>query len=426
MPVFGHVEALELGLRVDPQHTQPLQDVEQHEAESERPEAGHRDADELDAEELEAAAVEEADHRVAVPERLRCGEEADREGAPHAVHAVDRDGADRVVHVDLVEEEHAEDDEYAADGADEQGRVRRHEVAGRGDRDEARERAVQGHREIGLAHDDPGGDERGAGSGAGGEVRGHRDAADRADAGGVARGVEAEPADPEEEDAERAEDEAVARDRVRLAVMTVLADARAEHHRAREGQPAADRVDDRRTGEVVEAQGLDPTDGFRTVQTAPHPVARHRVDERGDERRVDQVAAELDALRHRARDDRRGRRGEHGLEEEERPVPGSLAREDARHAEAAPAERAAQLRGAEHERRADEVEHDRAEREVHQVLHHDVRRVLRPREARLDERKARLHDEHEDAAEERPHDVQVRLDVRRRRRRVRREHAVGT
>ena len=111
-------------------------------------------------------------------------------------------------------------------------------------------------------------------------------AADGADARGVAAGVEADPPDPEQEHAERAEDERVAGDGVRLAVRVVLADARAEGDRAGEGDPAADGVHDGRSGEVVEAEPLEPAGGALAREAAPHPVAAYGVDDRRDEDRV--------------------------------------------------------------------------------------------------------------------------------------------
>ena len=202
----------------------------------------------------------------------------------------------------------------------------------------------------------------------------------------------------------------MARDRVCGAVVAVLADARAEGDRAGEGDPAADGVHDGRSGEVVEAEPLEPACGALAREAAPHPVAAHGVDDGGDEDRVDEVALELDALGDGAGDDRRGGRGEHRLEEEEGPVPGAFALGEPRHPESAPAEGAAELRRAEHQRGAEDVERERAGGEVHQVLHHDVRRVLRAGEAGLDEREAGLHHEDEDGGDERPDDVQVGLD----------------
>ena len=407
--MFGHVEALELRFRADAEDAEFLQGEEDHKTRAERPDRGHSHADELHAEELEAAAIEKPDHLVAVARRSRRREEPDRERAPDTVHAVDRHRANGIVDVDLVEREHREDDDYACDESDYDCGVCGHEVAGRRNRDETRERAVQRHGEVGLAHDRPGGDERGNRAGARGEVGGHRDAADGANAGGVAAWVEAEPADPEEEHAERSEDERVAGNRIRLAVGTVLSDTRAERDCASERDPSADGVDDRRAREVVEAEGLDPALRRLARERAPHPVAAYRVDDSRHDHRVDEIALELDAFRDCARYDRRGGRGEHRLEEEERPVPDAFAGRERRHPQSSPAEPAAQLRGAEHKRCAEDVESERARREVHQVLHHDVRGVLCAGEAGLDEREARLHRKDEYAGDEGPDYVQVGL-----------------
>ncbi len=169
-------------------------------------------------------------------------------------------------------------------------------------------------------------------------------------------------------------------------------------------------MDDRRAREVVEAKGFNPALRRLARERAPHPVAAYRIDDSRHDHRVDEIALELDALRDRARYDRRGCRGEHRLEEEKRPVPDAFAGRERRHPEASPAEPAPELRCAEHKRRAEDVEAERASREVHQVLHHDVRGVLCTGEAGLDEREARLHRKDEYAGDEGPDYVQVGLD----------------
>ena len=115
-------------------------------------------------------------------------------------------------------------------------------------------------------------------------------------------------------------------------------------------------MDDRRAREVVEAKGFNPSLRRLARERAPHPVAAYRIDDSRHDHRVDEIALELDALRDRARYDRRGCRGEHRLEEEERPVPDSFAGRERRHPEASPAEPAPELRCAEHKRRAEDVE----------------------------------------------------------------------
>ena len=126
-----------------------------------------------------------------------------------------------------------------------------------GDRDERRDRAVQHHREVGLLDHEPRGDDCAEHAGRGREVRVQRDVGEEADAAEVdaerrAR-VEAEPAEPEDDHAERRERHVVARDRVRLPVVRELADPRPEQQRSGEAGERALVVDDGRAGEVLHA-----------------------------------------------------------------------------------------------------------------------------------------------------------------------------
>src|SRR5205823_2871491 len=109
-------------------------------------------------------------------------------------------------------------------------------------------------------------------------------------------GVEAEPAEPEDERPEDGIGEVVAGDRVRASVLSELADARAEEQRAGERSERALVMDDRRAGEVLHAAMEEP------AVRAPDPVRRDAVDERerDAEREVD---PELRALCHRTPDD---------------------------------------------------------------------------------------------------------------------------
>ena len=147
-------------------------------------------------------------------------------------------------------------------------------------------------------------------AGGGREVRDHRDlgeaAVERAQAG--AR-VEAEPAEPQDQDAEAEQRHVVAGDRPRLAVGAVLAATRAEQQQHGERAGGADQVDHRRAGEVLhrELHGQPAA--------AEDPVRADRVDQRREDDRVDHVDAELDALERRAPDDRQRHGAEHELEE---------------------------------------------------------------------------------------------------------------
>ena len=122
-------------------------------------------------------------------------------------------------------------------------------------------------------------------------------------------GVEAEPADEEDECTDDDEGDRVPRDRPRLAVGAVLAQAGAEDGCADRSGDAAGHVHDAGTGEVAVAELGEPA-------TAPGPVDDDRVDERGQEHRVDRVRTEAHALRDGTGDDGRRRGGERHLEEE--------------------------------------------------------------------------------------------------------------
>ena len=100
------------------------------------------------------------------------GEQAEREAAPGAVDAVDRDGADRIVDADLVEEEHRFDHQDAGDQADEAGAARADEGAGAVMATRPASMPLHIMRRIGLLGAEPPHPERGAErAGRGGEHR---------------------------------------------------------------------------------------------------------------------------------------------------------------------------------------------------------------------------------------------------------------
>ena len=98
---------------------------------------------------------------------------------------------------------------------------------------------------------------------------------------------------------------------IRFAVM----DPGDDHGRAGadEGADTADHVDAGGTGEIMEAQILEPA-------AAPDPVTGNRVDQEADEDRVDTIDGELRPFCHGARDNRRRSGTEDGLENQERHV----------------------------------------------------------------------------------------------------------
>ena len=351
-------------------------------------------AQDLDAQEGEAAAIDEAflRHLVAVIVR----EDAGEDGAGRAAQAMYADRADRVVHLhNLVDELDAEHHHEASNDADRRSARRGHHVAAGGDGHQAGQGAVQGHGDVRLAVAHPGDAHDRNGRHGRRQVRGHEDAGRgfvRAAGQGDGRAaVEAEPAEPEDEHAQRAKGQGVARNRARLAVLAVLADARAEDRRADERRNAADHVHGGGAGKVMEAH-------LRQPAAAPDPVAGDRIDDRGDHHGVDAVRGELGALRHRAGDDGRRRRAEDGLEDQRRPVAARV-REQIQAADELAA-------AAKHDAKADQPEDRGAQAEVHQVFHDDVAGVLGAGEARLHHRKTGLHKEHQRCAQQDPARVQ--------------------
>ena len=156
-------------------------------------------------------------------------------------------------------------------------------------------------------------------------------------------------------------------------------------------------------GEVDEAELLEPA--VRAVSTderarAPRPVAEDRVGHGRDEGGEHQVAAEAHPLGDRAGHERRRRRDEPELEEEEGGQERAVALED----EGRRADEAARV-DAEHQAEAEQPEQRRRDEEVGEVLDRDVDRVLRPDQAALERREARLHEEDECRADEQPGDV---------------------
>ena len=168
--------------------------------------------------------------------------------------------ADRVIDLgNLVEELDREDAEHTGHNADDGCAEGIDHIAPGGDGDQTGQRTVEGQGYIGLAVPHPGNDQRRNGSQRGGQVGveadktggDHRVIAGHADGGAA---VEAEPAEPQDENAQRHGGQVVAGDGARGARLVVLANAGAEHPGTQAGRDAADKVDRRGTGEVMEAE----------------------------------------------------------------------------------------------------------------------------------------------------------------------------
>src|SRR5918994_257744 len=216
--------------------------------------------------------------------------------------------------------------------------------------------------------------------------------------------VEAEPAEPEDQHAERDERHVVARNRVRPSVGVELADPRPEQQRPGQRGERSLVVDDRRAGEVLHPHGKQP------AVRVPDPVRDDRVDDREDdaEREVD---PELRPLRHRAPDNRERDRGEYDLEEVRgaggnRSEPGKRLGADREQL----IRRGSEPRSAdepvpavpERDSEADEVVNERRYSEHQHVLRRDVPGVLHPRQARLEERETSLHEHDQNGRDDDP------------------------
>ena len=166
----------------------------------------------------------------------------------------------------------------------------------------------------GLPSNDPGGDGGGEHRRDGGGVGGHQDVQHvrrGLEAHGGA-GVEAEPAQPEDEQADHRQGHAVAGDRLGPAVPAVLADPGPQDDGARQRGPAAQGVDGGIPGKVQKAQAGQPA-------AAPDPVAHDGVDHQRQDKGKEDKGDILHTLGHSARDDGGGGAAEHQLEKELAP-----------------------------------------------------------------------------------------------------------
>ena len=185
--------------------------------------------------------------------------------------------------------------------------------------------------------------------------------------------------------------------------MDVLALARPEHQDCGEGREAAKGVDDRRAGEIVETEVVEPTG-------TPLPRACYGVAKGHQDRGVEHEARQLDALGHSTGDDGRGGRGEHGLEDEVRPVGvicvliGQVGYVVVK---AYPALEGQHI-GDEpiiariHDVEAAQGVGEDAGRDDKEVLKEDVDRVLLPGQAGFERGKAQVHDEDQGCGHENP------------------------
>ena len=261
---------------------------------------------------------EDADHADELADEARVAiRNQHREHAPDADGTVNRDRTDRIVDLQLVEHDDRPDDEQAADRANQRRDDRRRRQRISRDRDQPGERAVECHRQVSLAEPEARQQQRGDEAAGGRHVR-----VDEHERHGVRfadvrdhqfrTAVEAEPAEPQDQRAERGERQVAARDGVDLAVRTVLALARSEHEYARERSRGTAEMHRARSREVEVAEAS------RQEATAPVPEALDWVDEAGQHDGKCEERPELHALGDGTRHDRHRGCDEHDLEEEVR------------------------------------------------------------------------------------------------------------
>ena len=394
------VQTGDLLLRRDPQADGVLQNGKDNGDHNCHIEDNGRHAQTLDAEEMEAAAVEHAFFRGDAG-----GKQAGENGAESAADTVNGNCAHRVVDLgDLIKEFHSQHDDETEHNAHDGSAQRIYGVAPGGDAHQTGQRGVVSHGNIGLAVAQPGEDQGRAAGNGGAEVgvEEHQTGADDQIVGVHAHGgsaVEAEPAEPENEHAQRGESQVVAQNRLGLSVSAVLADPGAKHLGADQGAYAAHHVDAGGTGKIVEAQLTEPA-------AAPDPVAGDGVDQQGNGGGVDAVCAELGAFCHGTGDDGGGGGAEHGLENGVGPQGNAGGKDVAvvlHNHGVKPAEQAGAC--TEHDAEAHQPEAGGADAEVHQVLHQDVAGVFGTGEACFAHGEACLHEKDQRRAQQNPDGV---------------------
>ena len=243
------------------------------------------------------------------------------------------------------------------------------------------------------------------------------------------------------------EHDVVRRERGRLPVLAILAEARTQDDGERHRAEPADGVDDASSRRNPRSRGPGAwSPRAATSSRRPRPSSRTRGT--GWRRRkalAEEKRPERDALADRADDDVAGRLHEHDLEQRQDVAAGVVAgagQEEPLAAQEAPLaapdqkpverRRAAEIRGrrihrdgAELERVADRVIRQKREHVGREVQHHEVRGVLPAHQAAREQGESGLHEQHEVAGIEGPRGVGGHPDVPDRVRQLHRERLLG-
>ena len=238
----------------------------------------------------------------------------DRQQAPHADHAVHRDGTDRIVDLQLVQGDDGEHHDHATDGTDQGGQQRCRGQRLGGDRHQTGQRAVQRHGQVSLAEQQAG-TASAATTPPAAAMLVLTNTSATALASPTSEIFSSEPPLKPNQPIHRIKVPSVASGRLAPGigltgtVGAVLALACTEQQYTGQCRGCTAQMHDAGTGEVKEAQRIK-------TAAAPFPVSLHRVDEAGHDHGKHQEGPQLHALGHGAGDD--GHRGchEHDLEEE--------------------------------------------------------------------------------------------------------------
>ncbi len=397
LAVLRHVQAHDLILLRHADPDEQVRDLEEHEGPDSAENPRRQNGLELRHQErrvpVDQAVLAGAVHRGP-------GEDARRQRAPGAAHAVHAHHVERVVVAELRLQVARGVAQRAGHDADQDRRERRHEAGRRGDRDETRHGAGGDPEHRGFPAREPLRGHPAERRGGRGRVRGHEGGGGQGVRRDGAARVEPEPAHPQKRSAKHCKGQVVGRHRL-MAVPAPLSEHDAGHERA---DPRGD-VHDRAAREVERAPlRADPA-------AAPHPVAEWRVDERAPEEHEDHVGLELDPLRDRAADERRRDDREHELEHHERVVR-DRRRESVRlvghSVQAQPRERAEEPLHVRSEGDRVAVEHprDRDQGRQEEAVHEGRQHVLPADEPAVEERETWYgHHEHERGRGEHPRGV---------------------
>ena len=344
----------------------------------------------LNTQEVEAAAIEDT-----LFGGNTGGEETGKDGTQSTANTVNGYGTDRIIDLNyLIEELNSKNNHNTENGTHDSSTQRRNSITASGNANQACQGSIVGHGNIRLAVANPGEDQGHTAGYRSGQIgveenqtgAGNRFVGIHGHGGST---VEAEPAEPQNENPKGSSGQIMAQNRLGLSILVVLANPGSKHPGTDTGAHAANHMDCGGTGKIMEAQLAQPA-------AAPDPVAGNRINKQGNGGGVDAVGAELGALCHRAGNN--GGRGgaEHRLEDCECPqrnAAGECVAVIPHNAGVQPADDG--VSRTEHDAEAKQPEAGCADAEVHQVFHQNVAGVLCTSESGFAQGETCLHKENQ-------------------------------